>query len=65
VEAAVADVEAAVASQRVGSYANFVEHPADGSALFDGETWARLREVKRRYDGDDLFTGNFDVRPAE
>jgi hypothetical protein len=65
VQAAVADVEAAVASQRAGSYANFVEHPADGSAFFDSGTWARLRAVKARYDGADLFAGNFHIPPAE
>ena len=65
VQAAVADVEAAVLSQRAGYYANFVEHPAEGSAFFDADTWARLREVKARYDADELFAGNFHIPPAE
>jgi FAD/FMN-containing dehydrogenase len=61
VSAAVADVVNAVASQRVGHYPNFVEKPADASAFFAPEAWARLREIKARYDGGDLFTGNHHI----
>ena len=65
VEAAVADVEAAVLGQRAGYYANFVERPAEASAFFEPDIWSRLRAVKTRYDADDLFTGNFHISPAE
>ena len=50
---------------RVGDYPNFVEDPADASEFFDGETWARLRDVKAAYDPDDLFKGNHHVPPAD
>jgi hypothetical protein len=63
--AAVADVGAAVHEYRAGSYPNFVEQPTDASALFDPDTWARLRDVKTRYDGDDLFAGNHHIPPAD
>jgi FAD/FMN-containing dehydrogenase len=54
----------AVARQRAGDYPNFVEQPADASAFFDDATWARLREVKARYDAQDLFKGNHHIPPA-
>ena len=30
-----------------------------------GESWQRLREVKRKYDPDNVFRGNFNITPAE
>ncbi|HEX2096916.1 MAG TPA: FAD-binding oxidoreductase [Solirubrobacterales bacterium] len=65
VSAALEAVSAAVAPNRVGDYPNFVEEPADASAFFDAETWARLRQVKALYDPQDLFKGNHHVPPAE
>ena len=65
VNAAVADVENAVLPHRAGHYPNFVEKPADASAFFAPEAWARLREIKARYDGDDLFRGNHHIPAAE
>ncbi len=64
VRAALVDVEAAVLPHRAGQYANLVEQPADASTFFDPETWARLRAVKARYDGADLFAGNHHIPPA-
>ncbi len=64
VRAAVADVEAAVRPHRAGHYPNFVEEPADASAFFPAETWARLRRVKARYDAGDMFAGNHHIPPA-
>jgi FAD binding domain len=65
VREALADVDAAVRPHRAGEYANFVETPSDASAFFAPEVWARLREVKRRYDPADLFAGNHHVPPAD
>jgi len=61
---ALADIEAAVAPRAVGRYPNFVEVPTDASAFFEPAAWQRLREVKARYDPDDLFAGNHHVPPA-
>ena len=41
-----------------GCYFNFSERPTELSELFDAETLERLREVKRRYDPDDVIRGN-------
>jgi FAD/FMN-containing dehydrogenase len=58
-------VEQAVLPYRSGDYPNFVEEPADTSAFFDADTWARLREVKALYDPSDLFKGNHHIPPAD
>ena len=39
--------------------------PADASGFFEPAVWARLREVKARYDPDDLFAGNHHIPPAD
>jgi hypothetical protein len=64
VRSAIADVEAAVLPHRAGYYPNFIEEPVDTAQFFDPETWRRLREIKARYDGDDLFAGNHHIPPA-
>ncbi len=45
-------------------YFNFADRSVDVETLFDAETLARLREVKRRYDPDDLIRGNHAVTVA-
>ena len=65
VRSAIEDVQAAVARHDAGQYPNFVEEKADASAFFSADTWARLRDVKARYDGGDLFAGNHHVPPGE
>ena len=64
VRSALADIDAALLPHRAGSYPNFVEVPADASAFFDADTWARLRLVKALYDPTDLFQGNHHIPPA-
>jgi FAD/FMN-containing dehydrogenase len=39
-------------------YFNFSERPTELTELFDAETLERLRDVKRRYDPDDVVRGN-------
>ncbi|HEY6055042.1 MAG TPA: BBE domain-containing protein, partial [Gaiellaceae bacterium] len=48
-------------------YVNFLgdEGPERVRAAYPGETWERLREVKRRYDPANLFRLNHNVPPAE
>jgi FAD/FMN-containing dehydrogenase len=57
-------VERAALPYACGYYPNFVEDESDASVFFDPETWQRLREVKARYDADDLFKGNHHIPPA-
>ena len=65
VRAALADVDAVVAPHAAGAYANFVEVPADATGFFEPAVWDRLREVKARYDRDDVFFGGHHIPPAD
>ena len=49
-----------------GAYVNFLglEGPARLRAAYPGETWARLQQVKRRYDPENLFRLNQNIPPA-
>jgi FAD binding domain/Berberine and berberine like len=58
-------VREAMAPWSAGVYLNFSE--TEGGAApkaFDETTYARLRDVKARYDGGDLFRSNHPVEPA-
>lgn len=44
-----------------GLYLNFAEQPFELTKAFPPETVNRLREVKQRYDPDDLFHSNHPV----
>ena len=50
-----------------GVYVNFLgdEGEAAVRAAYPGETWDRLREVKRRYDPTNLFRLNQNIPPAD
>jgi FAD/FMN-containing dehydrogenase len=63
--ASLESVQDAMRPYRVGDYPNFIEEPADASAFFDPDTWARLRDVKALHDPEDLFRGNHHIPPAE
>jgi FAD/FMN-containing dehydrogenase len=49
-----------------GGYVGFMgdESPATIRAAYPGTTWDRLRELKRRYDPDNLFRLNQNIPPA-
>ena len=49
-----------------GAYVNFMgDEPADAASMaYPAGTWARLRDVKRRYDPDNVFRSNNNVPPA-
>lgn len=65
VERSLGAVRRAVRPYRAGLYPNFVDEPADASAFFDADTWARLRRAKALYDPGDPFRGNHHVPPAD
>jgi len=41
------------------------EDEATVRAAYPGPTWDRLRELKRRYDPDNLFRLNHNIPPAD
>jgi FAD/FMN-containing dehydrogenase len=49
-----------------GAYVNFLEDegPERVRAAYPGATWDRLREIKRRYDPDNLFRLNQNIPPT-
>lgn len=49
-----------------GAYVNFVsdEGPARTRAAYPGDTWDRLRQVKRAFDPENLFRLNQNIPPA-
>jgi hypothetical protein len=58
-------VKEVMAPWHAGVYLNFCERKGGGATdAFDEETYARLREVKSRYDTDNLFRSNHPVEPA-
>jgi FAD/FMN-containing dehydrogenase len=64
-EAWVAGLAAALRSGRDGVYVNFLgdEGEARVREAYPGQTWERLREVKRRYDPGNLFRLNQNISP--
>jgi FAD/FMN-containing dehydrogenase len=50
-----------------GGYVGFLgeEDEATVRAAYPGSTWDRLRELKRRYDPDNLFRLNHNIPPAD
>lgn len=65
-EAWVADFAQALNQGDEGAYVNFVadEGPARIRAAYPGDTWDRLRQVKRAYDPENLFRLNQNIPPA-
>jgi hypothetical protein len=47
------------------AYLNFFERPADASAFYPPETYARLRAAKVTYDPDELLVSNHPIPPAD
>ena len=66
-EAWVADMTEAIHHGELDGYCNFVgdEGPERARHCYPGDTWDRLREVKRRYDPANLFSLNQNIPPAE
>ncbi|WP_243059641.1 FAD-binding oxidoreductase [Nocardioides sp. SR21] len=54
-----------IGDQGIGAYAGFLGSDSDEdiAALWPADTYARLREVKRAWDPDNVFRRNFNVRP--
>jgi FAD/FMN-containing dehydrogenase len=48
-----------------GTFLNFCKDPARTPTAYTEENYLRLREIKRRYDPDNVFRVNFNIEPAE
>jgi FAD/FMN-containing dehydrogenase len=65
-DAWVADLAGSLGDDGSGGYVGFLgdEDEATVRAAYPGPTWDRLREIKRRYDPDNLFRLNHNIPPA-
>jgi len=63
----VAGVADSLGKDEAGGYIGFLgdEDEATVRAAYSGPTWDRLRQLKRRYDPDNLFHLNNNVPPAD
>jgi hypothetical protein len=57
-------LQAALAPWAAGRLLNFAERPVDPAAMFSDEADRRLREVKSKYDPDNLIQANHEIPPA-
>jgi FAD/FMN-containing dehydrogenase len=66
-DAWVAGVADSLGKGEAGGYIGFLgdEDEATVHASYPGPTWDRLRELKRRYDPDNLFRLNHNIPPAD
>ncbi len=58
-------LQAALAPWAAGSLLNFAERPLDPAGLFTDDAYRRLREVKSKYDPDNLIQANHEIPPAD
>jgi hypothetical protein len=56
-------VQSALAPWDAGSFLNFTDRPVDPGRLFTEEAYGRLREIKSRYDPDDVIQANHEISP--
>jgi FAD binding domain/Berberine and berberine like len=59
------DVQAALEPWDAGRFLNFTERPGETSRMFSEETYRRLREVKSKYDRDNVIQANHEIPPSE
>jgi FAD/FMN-containing dehydrogenase len=66
-DAWVAGLADSLGKDEAGGYVGFLAEEDEGTvrAAYPGPTWDRLRELKRRYDPDNLFHLNHNIPPAD
>ena len=58
-------LQAALAQWDAGRFLNFTERPGNTQRMFTEETYRRLREVKSRYDPENVIQANHEIPPAD
>jgi Berberine and berberine like len=58
-------VHAALAPWAAGRLMNFTERPGNTGRMFDDDVYRRLREIKSRYDPDNIVQANHEIPPSE
>jgi len=57
-------LQAALAPWDAGRFLNFTERPVGTARMFSDETHRRLREIKSKYDPDNVIQANHEIPPA-
>jgi hypothetical protein len=57
-------VQGALAPWGAGLFLNFAERPHNTARMFSDKAYGRLREVKSKYDPDNLIQANHEIPPA-
>jgi FAD/FMN-containing dehydrogenase len=57
------ELQAALAAWDAGRFLNFTERTTDTARMFNEETYRRLREVKSKYDPDNVIQANHEIPP--
>jgi FAD binding domain/Berberine and berberine like len=57
-------LQAALSPWDAGRFLTFTERPGGTARMFDDETYRRLREVKSKYDPDNVIQANHEIPPA-
>jgi hypothetical protein len=57
-------VQTALAQWDAGRFLNFTEEPGQAGRMFAVDAYRRLREVKSKYDADNLIQANHEIPPA-
>jgi len=58
-------VQSALAPWHAGHLLNFTDRPGRAARMFGKGAYDRLREVKARYDPDDVIQANHEISPAD
>ena len=58
-------VQAALAPWDAGRFLNFTERPGNTGRMFGDEVYRRLRDIKSRYDPDNIIQANHEISPSE
>jgi len=59
------DLHAALEPWDAGRFLNFTERPGYTNRMFSDEAYRRLREVKSKYDPDNIIQANHEIPPSE
>jgi FAD/FMN-containing dehydrogenase len=57
-------VQAALAPWDAGRVLNFADRPVDPGRMFTEEAYSRLRQIKSRYDPDNMIQANHEIPPG-
>jgi hypothetical protein len=58
------DLQAALEPWDAGCFLNFTERPGKTDRMFSGDSYRRLREVKSKYDPDNIIQANHEISPS-